>query len=317
MRSPPAPEVVAALDRLKSLFPGEKKPVAELGPAAARDRNRAEWAGFWSAGGPEVDQERDAVVQTEAGPVAVRYFFPSAAVLGPIFYFHGGGFVVGDLDTHAGTTRRLALYSGHPVVAIHYRRSPEFPYPFPLDDCVGVVNSFLSGHLGSEISSSEYALCGDSAGASLALDTARVLRERGLRPAGAISLLYGCFDPEMRAASFNTYGDGAYYLASNDVAWFWRQYLTTSSGAAVDYAGPLTADLSDLPPTRLDAAECDPLVDDSRRLAARLTKAGVSSELVVRPGMIHGFAGMAREIHEGERALTEISAWLSAHLHGK
>ncbi|MBN8999658.1 MAG: alpha/beta hydrolase fold domain-containing protein [Rhizobiales bacterium] len=123
-------EPTAAVRRILAMLaamPTDKRPVAALTPDEARRRTRTIWADFWSAAPPMVEDVRDHVVETAEGAIPVRLYDPASDGRHPIFYFHGGGFVVGDLDTHDGIARRLALYSGRPVVRTDYRRAPEHP----------------------------------------------------------------------------------------------------------------------------------------------------------------------------------------------
>ena len=167
--------------------------------------------------------------------------------------FHGGGFVLGDLDTHDGIVRRLALASGLRFVSVGYRRAPEHPYPAPLDDCVAAVR-WVADHLRP----SSFGLAGDSAGANLAFGAALTLREHGLPQAGAGLLIFGCYDRAMRAPSYTTYGRGDYLLRTSDVDWFWRQYLGEHDARPPAPAAPIDAPLDGLPPVFIGAPNVTP-----------------------------------------------------------
>ena len=311
--SEPLPAVRRVLAAMAD-FPVDKRPVFALTPDAARQRTRTVWAGHWNADPPWIEAVRDHVVDTPAGPVPVRLYDPASDLTRPILFFHGGGFVVGDLDTHDGIARRLALYSGRPVVAVAYRRAPEHPYPAPLEDCVAVAERIFGGTAGlgidgRGIDGRGFALAGDSAGANLALGAALRLRDAGIR-ARAAFLAFGNYDPAQSGPSHARYASG-YGLSADDVGWFWRQYLGARMRDAPRDAAPLGADLRGLPPLFVAAAECDPLRDDSVRLAERLAEAGAPHRFRLWQGTIHGCIGMARALNAADAQLADAGAWLS------
>ncbi len=305
------PTVLRALAALAAL-PTDKRPIAELSLAEARARTRAVWVGFWNAAPPRVETVFDHRVETPAGPVGVRVYDPASDGTRPIVYFHGGGFVVGDLDTHDGIARRLALFSGRPVVSVDYRRAPEHPYPAPLDDCTAVAAAVASGAAGLGIDGARFAVAGDSAGANLALGAALRLRDAGTPPRAGL-LFFGNYDPAQARPSHRRYAEG-YGLTSADVAWFWKQYLGDALDAPPPDAAALGADLAGLPPLFVTAAECDPIRDDSLALAEALEAAGVPHVFRLWPGMIHGCVGMSRELNEADAQLAEAAVWLAANL---
>jgi acetyl esterase len=313
--SPPgvAPSVATVIQFLAERF-NDRRPVSELTPSLARERLRRIWVDFWSAGGPPIARQADFDLDTSAGKVTVRLYDPNSDGTRPVLFIHGGGFVIGDLDTHDCVARRLALYGGRPVVSIHYRLAPEFPYPAPLDDCVAVARAVAAGASGLGIDGSSFALVGDSAGANLALGTALRLRDSGGPTPKAVALIFGCYDPAMTGETVGIYGDGRYLLSSADMRWYWRQYLGDAMSAPPIYAAPLAADLAGLPPLFVTAAECDPLRDDSATLVKQLAAAGVPHQFRVWPGMVHGCVGMSRLLNQADNFLAEIAVWLASRL---
>jgi acetyl esterase len=314
---PPDPEGVtpriAAIIRMLASRGDDPRPVAELGPAAARARLRRLWADFWSAGGPQVAVKRDLSIETGLGPIRVRLYDPDSDGTAPILFFHGGGFVIGDLDTHDGVPRRIALYSGRPVISVDYRLAPEHPYPAPLDDCVAAASAIAQGALAG-IDGSRFAVMGDSAGANLALAACLRLRDEKQPAPTAAVLFFGCYDPAMSRPSYASYGDGRYLLSNADISWYWRQYLGDRMASPPVYAGLLSAELAGLPPLYLTACECDPLRDDSTALAERLEAAGVEHELHLWQGMVHGCIGMSRELQQADAFLADAAVWLARKL---
>lgn len=305
------PSVAAVLAMLAEM-PVDKRSVAELGPDLARARTRTIWADYWSAEKIRIHRVSDHMVETAKRLVPVRLYDPDAAGQPPILYFHGGGFVVGDLDTHDAIPRRLALYSGCPVISVDYVRAPEHPYPEPLEDCVAVAEAVAANAAGLDIDGSVFGLAGDSAGANLALGAAMRLRDGG-RAAGAAVLFFGNFDPAMSGESHRLFASG-YGLASPDVAWFWRQYLGDRIARPPADAAQISADLHGLPPLFVGAAECDPIRDDSVSLANRLAAIGARHEFRLWRGMIHGCVGMARMLNQADRQIAEAAVWVAGEL---
>lgn len=292
----------------------DRRSMAEIGAELGRARLRRLWADFWSVGGPEVARTSDVTVGTGFGPVPVRLYDPDSDRTCPIIYVHGGGFVIGDLDTHDGVARRLAVYSGRPVVSVHYRRAPEYPYPAPVDDCVGVALAVASSTDELGLDGARYGLVGDSAGANQALAACLRLRDQGNVMPDAAALIFGCYDPSQSLPSHATYGSGRYLLSAADVRWFWQQYLGDRLDDPPPYTDMLKADLRGLPPLLLTAAECDPLADETTALAGRLAAAHVPHEVVVWPGMVHGCIGMGRMLNAADAQLADVAVWLARAL---
>lgn len=307
-----APQIAEILQTLREL-PVDKRPIAQLGHEGGRERSRQIWTGYWNASPVWIHTVRDAEVATPAGPVPVRIYDPDSDGTRPVMFFHGGGFVVGDLDTHEGIAKRIALYSGRPVVSVAYRRAPENPWPAPVDDCLAVTQAVARNEAGIGLDGSRFGLSGDSAGAHLALAVALASRDRGLRQASGALLFYGCYDPSMSGESYARWGTAGYVLTAADVVYYWDQFIGGSAEArrAVDQ---LNADLSGLPPLYVTAAECDPIADDSRALAARLAAIGAPHELHVWPGMIHGCIGMGRRLNQADRFMAEAGVWIARQL---
>lgn len=226
-----------------------------------------------------------------AGPVRLRHYRPSqAATLPLVIYYHGGGFVVGSLDSHDRVMRLLALGSGAAVIGVDYRLAPEHPFPAPLDDCVAAYGWIRdqAGPLG--IDPDRILLAGDSAGANLALASLLDLRDRGESPCRGGGLFYGCFWRRLDTPTHGRFGDGSWRLGTVEMSWFWQHYLGDLT--ADPRAEPLYADLAGLPPLVMTAAALDPLRDDTMEMDRRLEAAGVACQLAVYPGLVHGFMQM-------------------------
>lgn len=235
------------------------------------------------------------------GGVPCRLLLPSNRRAGVVVFVHGGGWTFGSPDTHDRFARLLAQHAQVAIVIPDYRLAPEHPCPAAIEDVLAVIAALdtlpdLQGPL---------ALCGDSAGANIALATALT------SPVAALSLLYGCFAPIFDTASHRHNGDGRFGLGTARMRWYWNNWRGLAAGAR---AAPLHADLTGLPPTYLLAAALDPLRDDSFLMAERLAAHGVPARLDVVPGVVHGFLQMSAKLSPAMQATKTIAAELRAAL---
>jgi len=239
------------------------------------------------------------------GGVPVRVFEPASPGGFTLIYLHGGGWVVGDVETHDPLCRRVANRTGARVVSVEYRLAPEHPFPAALDDAEDVLHWLRSQYPGRPVG-----VAGDSAGASLAAGLAIRARDQRI-PLAAQLLLYPATDPAMTSASIAENGEG-YFLTRHDMAWFYQQYLPEGTDGAVGAAGAdLTrADVAGVAPAIVATAEFDPLRDEGAAYAARLRDAGVPAEYVPGPGLIHGFAAFLGVVDAAEANLEKILASL-------
>lgn len=228
--------------------------------------------------------------------VEARLYVPDTAGDTPpplTLYFHGGGWVIGTLDTHDATCRTLARESGSAVLSIGYRLAPEHPYPVPFDDCYDAL-CWAAAHaadLGCD--GSRLAVAGDSAGGNLAAACAIAARDRGGPALRHQLLIYPVTDCDYSYPSYAENGGGDYFLSQASMEWFWQLYLSGRTSADAPMAVVLkTADLSGLPSATAVMAEYDPLRDEGIAYAQRLSQAGVATDHWVADGMIHGFFGM-------------------------
>lgn len=249
--------------------PGDASPAdAETEVIALRRAGRARAA--TRAAGPAMP-----TVDKTMGGVPVRVYQPGAAVT--VVYLHGGGFVIGDLETHDALVRRFAAATGATFVAVDYRRAPEHPWPAAVDDAVAVITE-LDG-IGTRI-----AVAGDSAGGLIAVLAA--LRVRGAVPLVAQLLVCPNIDPALRSPSVRERATG--WLLDADTLRRWIG-MWLPDPATRDLADPLLADLRGLPPAVVVTAEHDPLRDEGAAYAARLREAGAPVTHRCEPGLIHNF----------------------------
>ena len=265
---------------------------------------------FWNDGGPVPASTIEEDVTTRHGRVRVRMHRPDgAAVLPGIVYVHGGGWVLGDLDTHDRITRTLAEKTGAAVVAVDYTLSPEARFPRALEECVDVVLALKADSDKWGLDPRKLALAGDSGGASLALGAFLHLRgeEKAAEGVAALLLFYGAFGlrDSMSMRLFGGEWDG---LTEEDFAWYKGLYLADAADERSPYVDLLANDLTEtMPPCYIAAAGLDPLRDDSRTLAAMLASAGGDVEAEEFPDVIHGFLHHSRMLDAARGALAHAS----------
>ncbi|MHB1930475.1 MAG: alpha/beta hydrolase [Acidimicrobiales bacterium] len=253
----------------------------------------------------------DAEVPGRAGAIPVRVYRADAAASGAplVAFFHGGGWVFGDLDSHDPMCRGLARHSSCTVVSVDYRRAPEAAFPAAFDDCRAVVEhlSAHGGHLDGD--PRRVGVAGDSAGGNLAAAVALALRGTPAAPLFQ-ALLYPALDPAMGSPSYQQHADDD-FLARSEMAWYWRRYLGPGESLPTPLAAPARAeDLSGLPPAYVVIAGNDPLRDDGAAYAERLAGAGVPVELVRHEDMVHGFLSFTKWLPAAREALAAAGAAL-------
>jgi acetyl esterase len=241
-----------------------------------------------------------------AGEIPVRIYTPEGAGPFPILvYFHGGGWVLGGLDTHDGACRQLAHGARCLVLSVDYRLAPEHKYPAAADDCYAAL-VWASQH-GAELRGdpARLAIAGDSAGGNLTCVVALMARDKG-GPRLAFQLpIYPVTDHAFDTPSYRENATG-YLLERDAMEWFWNHYLGKPADGAEAYASPLRAkDLRALPPALVITAEFDPLRDEGEAYAKRLREAGVEAKLHRFDGMIHGFFGMSAIMDKAKAAMAE------------
>ena len=308
------PQMALILRRMLALQGGSPK-TWEGSVPELRQRAREEYK-YWNAAPPAIPRVADLAAVGAFGPSTVRLYDPIGAdVTKPgLIYFHGGGWVIGDLDLEDTALRVLARESGVAILSVDYALAPEHPFPAPLEDCVA-VSSWIRTHANRfGVDAERLGLGGASAGANLALASALELRASDTRWVRSLLLMYGAFSPPNDSPSYRQFGDGSYGLSTSQLEYFWSLYVPNAAGRQDPRAAPSRAILSGLPPVFMTVAALDPLRDDSLRLADDFTKAGVLVDCRVYPGVIHGFTLLARELDAAMRALQEAGAALRASL---
>jgi acetyl esterase len=307
---PPHPQVQTILDGLAAADGPELK---DMSPQQARAMYRTL---VLLAASAEVARVEDRTISGPGGDVALRVYWPTAPAGDPpgvLVWFHGGGWVIGDLESADPTARRLAEGAGVVVVSVDYRLSPEHPAPAAIDDAVAAL-SWTAAHaeeLG--VDPSRLAVGGDSAGGNLAALLCQRARAAG-GPAIAFQLLvYPVTDLTQRHPSYEENAEG-YLLTRDAMTWFIGHHLD-GIDPADPLVSPLHADsLEGLPPALVITAEYDPLRDEGEAYAARLRDAGVPVEAVRYDGQIHGFLAMDSVLDDAKLALDRAAGALRAGL---
>jgi len=291
-------------------------PMSEGTPAQARQGFRALTVDLRDpAAVPDVAEVVDTTVPGAEGDLAARVYRPATpGPLPTVVLLHGGGFVIGDLDTHDLTARTLANGCDAVVVSVAYRLAPEHPWPAGLEDAVAATR-WAAARLADLGGDDRLAVAGDSAGGNLAAIVAQVFRDEGLPLAGQL-LIYPVTDMGGDHPSHTENAEG-YFLDLATMEWFHQQYIGHLPDVDLDdpRLSPLHGDPHGLAPAVVVAAEFDPLRDDGLAYAAALAGAGVPVEVRTYPGLIHGFVDMGRHSAAAQEALDETFGLFRKILH--
>lgn len=258
---------------------------------------------------------RDLAVPGPAAEITCRLYEPGALPRGSplLVYYHGGGWVLGDLDTHDNLCRFLALHAGVRVLSVDYRLAPEHPAPAAVDDSLAAYRYARENAAKLGADPDRIALGGDSAGGNLAAVTALTAAGAGLPTPAFLLLLYPGTDATVRRPSRDLFGDG-FLLTDADMSWFADQYVADQASRSDPRVSPLLADnLSELPPSYVVTAGFDPLRDEGEAFAEALLQAGVPVALRCHTGLIHGFAN-ALLVGPFREAMLETAGALRAGL---
>ena len=259
--------------------------------------------------------------QTASGPdgdIPVRVYRPQDALAGSqrspvLVYFHGGGWVVGSLDSHDETCRRLCAGSGVTVVSVDYRLAPETPYPGAIRDCHQATAWTVENAQALGVDADRLAVGGDSAGGNLAAATALRARDHGGPKIVFQLLIYPVTDADFDRQSYQDNAAG-YLLSRRAMQWFWDHYVPDAAQRLEPYAAPLRGNLAGLPKALVQVAEFDPLRDEGVAYAQALQGAGVETKLTEYSGMIHGFVAMPNAIKAAGHAMREACHALRRNL---
>ncbi|MEB3100501.1 alpha/beta hydrolase [Ferviditalea candida] len=297
------PQAISFLNQLASL---NAPPLPEMSPQQARGMN-----GVMKdlAGVPEpVAKAEEIPVPVDGGEIAVRFYTPEREGRLPIFvYYHGGGWVLGNLDVVDAPMRTIANRVGCIVASVDYRLAPEFKFPVALEDCYRATCWVKENAARLNGDASRIAIGGDSAGGNMAAVVAQLAKQRKDLQLISQILIYPVTHINSNTQSYREFSEG-YFLSKADMDWFTNHYIRTGADAENVLLSPLLADdLSDLPPALVITAEYDPLRDEGEAYAARLKEAGVPVELTRYEGMMHGFVWMSGVMDKGRSAIEQVA----------
>ena len=266
------------------------------------------------APGPALAHVVDRTIPGPAGEIPVRVYCtttPTDHGRALVVFFHGGGWVLSNIESHDHMARRIAAESDALVVSVEYRLAPEAPFPAPHDDCWAATRWLADNGVSWGGDPGRLVVCGDSAGGNLAAGVALRARAEGL-DISLQALIYPCIDDRQEAYRSHRDNGVGYFLTAADMAWFWDCYVPPEHRDN-PYAVPArAADLSDLAPALVLTAEYDPLRDEGEAYAQRLIDAGVPTTLTRYPGVVHGFATRWNLMARADDAHAELAAAIRA-----
>jgi acetyl esterase len=271
---------------------------------------------------PALPRLEDIQIPGPAGPIPARVYDAigvrgkavAASARPVVVYFHGGGWVQGDLQTHHGLCARLAQRSGALVVAVDYRLAPEHKFPAAVEDAVAAYGWVRAHGQGIGADPSRMAVAGDSAGGNLAAVVSQQAVGAGGAPPTCQVLIYPAVDFALDTASHREFVDG-HVIPRDRVTWYMQQYLRSDAERTDPRASPLhAADLRGQPAALVITAGFDPLRDEGQAYADRLRAAGVDVVHREYPGQIHAFVSLTKAIPQGLACTLEIGDYLRQRL---
>jgi acetyl esterase len=295
------PQCKALMDQMaKSGMPR----LETLGPAEAR-RVTSEMFQVLRGTPEPVANVENRRIRGPAGEIPVRIYTPEGAGPFPMLvYYHGGGWVIGDLESHDAACRALTNGARCVTVAVDYRLAPEHKFPAAVDDCYAATLWASENASSLNADARRLAVGGDSAGGNLAAVVSLVARDKGTPPIAFQLLVYPATDGALNTWSHKNFLD--YFLTHEAVVYFWNHYVRTEADKRNPLASPaLASNLKGLAPALVITAEFDPLRDEGEAYGRRLREAGVPVTVTRYDGMIHGFFTMGDALAAGKRAMAE------------
>ena len=304
------PQIEKVLEAMARL---ELKPIEAMTPDEAR-RQMEVMAASRKAETLPVARVENRTIPGPAGQIPVRIYTPDAAGIRPlIVYYHGGGHVIGSLDSHDLVARNLCGGAEAVVVSVDYRMGPEHRFPAAVEDSFAALEWAHANAASIGADPDRLGVHGDSAGANLAAVVALLARDKGAPKLRLQSLVYPVADFRMASESYTKYATGCGILTADAMKWFRGHYLRTMDDALDWRASPVLApDVAGVAPAIVIAAECDVLHDEGFAYAERLKAAGVPVEYKHYTGMIHAFFGMMPAVDDALNAQRAVWAAFKA-----
>jgi len=292
---------------IEAMARAELRPIEAMTPVEARAQMELTARGRKAEPLP-VAKVEERMIPGPAGEIRLRFYWPNSAGAVPgIVYYHGGGHVIGRLDTHDLIARNLCAGAEALVVSVDYRMGPEHKFPAAVDDSFAALQWVQANAASLGADPGRLGVHGDSAGANLAAVVALMARDAGGPKLRLQSLVYPVGDYTLSGASYGKYAQGYGLLTRESMVWFSRHYLRSPNDAEDWRASPIKAtSLAGVTPAIVVVAECDVLHDDGESYAGALRRAGVPVEYREYPGMIHGFLGMVPVVDDAMNAQRQI-----------
>jgi len=261
--------------------------------------------------GPKLPKVKYFSIPVNGININCRMYIPDIEQILPVLvWFHGGGWVTGNVEVSDGVTRHLALGSGCAVLSVDYRLSPEVKFPGPLDDCYGVTKWVYENAESLNVDKSRISVGGDSAGGNLAAAVSLRAKDDLHPPLVSQLLIYPCVDTDFKRKSYIENKDD-YSLTATSMKWFWEQYINSDSDMENPYVCPLKySDHSGLPQACIIVAEHDPLLDEGIAYHNKLQSANVKSKLIKYPGVMHGFYSNIGVLDKSQKAMDASCEYL-------
>lgn len=292
-------------------------PMEQMTPQELRADRAAQADAMAALAGPiqQVARVEDRTIPGPAQPIPIRVYWPETTKhLPALVYFHGGGFVIGNLDSVDRTLRALTNASGCVVISVDYRLAPEHKFPAAVEDADAALRYVAEHPDEFDIDPKRIAVGGDSAGGNLATVACLIARDRGGTQPAFELLVYPLVDYQDQRPSLREFAQG-YFLTRPMLDYFWAHYLEKPADGQHPHASPINAaSLAGLPPAMVITAECDPIRDQGEAYAKRLLESGVPVSSKRYEGAIHVFFNLAGVVDLGKQAIEDAGAALKAAL---
>jgi acetyl esterase len=312
LMGPKAGELAPAAADMLRAAQASTRPNAHLLPVEEARRNFE--ADFAAVGpGEDVHEVQDMQVPVTGGAIPVRLYRPRAGRSSTVVYLHGGGWLLGSVESHDGLARALANASGAAVLSVGYRRGPEHRFPTAVEDAYAATAWVAEQADELELEPGRLAVAGDSAGGNLAIGVARLARERGGPRLALLVLAYPVTTTNLQVGFDHDYE--GYFLYRDELQWHQDNYLSRPDTRQDPLVSPLEAnDLEGLPRAVVITAQCDPLHRQGELYAEAIDKVGGLIEHIHYRGMVHGFFALPSEFDEGADAVRRAGAALARGL---
>lgn len=257
----------------------------------------------------EVANVEDKTIKTKDSEIKIRIYQqrPWSPVM---IYFHGGGFVFGDLETYDPICKRIARISNATVVSVDYRLAPEYKFPCAVKDAYNALKFVVENADDIRVDADKIVVAGDSAGGNLAAVVSILCRDNGERWIKKQVLIYPVVNFLAPTPSLIYFRDGYGLLSSQLMEWFTKQYLRNDNDRSNPLASPIIAKLNDLPPALIITAEYDPLRDEGEMYGILMRKYGSEASIVRYNGLVHGFINFYPILRAGKEAISQVAASL-------